>query len=228
MSIPGPGLGSHKAPWGPTRVPLVTPRVPQAGPSFPQGLLGQHRGCPWAGGSLQTFWGPSTPLHLGCPTELGAHQSGPHGPCWAGGDLQPCLRKYHPAPPRTCTPGCCCGTGRGAGTHGLLLPRRRPRSMSCGAPRMGGPCRSTCLRTARSSHKCKRGHPPDTHSPNLGGWHSLAGPGTVLGTRREVQPLTPPPSTAGVCGAGTGLAPNLCPLAVTVTPRLGVPPRPRC
>lgn len=115
-----------------------------------------------------------------------------------------------------CTPGCCPGAGRGAGTHGLLLPRRRPRFTSCGAPRTACPCRSTCLRTARSSHKCKRGH-PHTH-PGRGaqpGWPRDSGdqavprPPTPAWVHRwEARP--PPTSTPGVRGAGTGW-PGLAP-----------------
>lgn len=118
--------------------------------------------------------------------------------------------------PGMCTPGCCPGAGRGAGTHGLLLPRRRPRFTSCGAPRTACPCRSTCLRTARSSHKCKRGH-PHTH-PGRGaqpGWPRDSGdqavprpPTAAWGHGWEAQP--PPTSTPGVRGAGTGW-PGLAP-----------------
>lgn len=126
-------LGQDK---GLQKVPIATSRVPPAGLRFPRGQEGSRR----------HFGAASLPSSLGLTG--------------AGQDSLPRLCHPHspPIPPWGHAPQGAMGWG--PGTHGPLLPRRRPRSVSCGAPRTACPCRSTCLRTVRSSHRCERGPPP--------------------------------------------------------------------
>lgn len=182
------------------KVPIATARVPPAGLRFPRGQEGSRR----------HFGAASLPSSLG----LTRGRSG-----LAAETLPP--PQPPPIPPWGRVPQGAMGWG--PGTHGPLLPRRRPRSVSCGAPRTACPCRSTCLRTVRSSHRCER-------APPCPGGHGLAGPGRWEQGAGAVLP--PPTHLPGLGDTGgrhscpqhpavpragmgwLGLAPTCCPVSL--------------
>lgn len=195
----GAGRGAAEGPYSHSQGPTSGTQVPMRTGGFPQ-----------------TFWGCLTPLlpgaHAGQVRTRCRDSATPTAP---------------PIPPWGRAPQGAMGWG--PGTHGPLLPRRRPRSVSCGAPRTACPCRSTCLRTVRSSHRCEHGPPlPGGARPGwpralgTGGWGCPAPPHTpprAWGHGGEAQ-LPPAPCGAqgwdGVAGAGPHLLSHVPSL---VTPR---------